>query len=78
MGDDFAVDVYIYEVSGVTTAGLATATGLGGPSTGAIAVSTSSMAAFSSGGFLLGAMVSGSSSNPFTAGGGFTASSQNS
>ena len=74
----FAVDVYIYEVSGVTTLGLATATGSGGPSTGSVAISTSSTAAFSSSAFLLGAMVSGSSSNPFSAGSGFTASSQNS
>ena len=65
-----ALDVYIYEVSGVTTVGAAT--GSGNTATASESIATSSVA-FNSGAFLLG-MMSTSSGYPITPGSGFTLS----
>ncbi len=68
---------YVYEVSGVTSSGLATAKGTGSGS-GQLAFSTSSSVPFSSGSFLLGVIdLSGSVTN-FAAGAGFAADTSNS
>ena len=66
--------IYIYEVSGVTTAGLAIATGSG---TGT-AISTSSSVSFQTGAFLLGIVGTSSFTGSATAGTDFTLSPGNS
>jgi hypothetical protein len=69
-----AQSVYIYEVSGVTTAGVATASGTG---TGT-SISTSSPVPFQTGAFLLGIIGTNSFGGTATAGAGFTLSTHNS
>jgi hypothetical protein len=69
-----AESIYVYEVSGVRTTGVATATGFGlGTS-----ISTSSPVGFPSGAFLLGIIATNSSGGNVTAGTGFAPSEENS
>jgi len=69
-----AESIYIYEVSGVKTAGLATATGSG---TGTL-ISTSSSVSFQAGAFLLGVIGMNSFGGNATAGTGFSINIDNS
>jgi len=69
-----AESVYIYEVSGVTTAGVATATGAG---TGT-SISTSSSVTFQTGAFLLGIIGTNNFRGTASAGTGFTLSTDSS
>jgi hypothetical protein len=65
-----AESIYIYEVSGVTTAGVATATGSGTDRS----ISTSSSVSFQNGAFLLGIIGTNGFGGTATAGSGFTLS----
>ena len=69
-----AEDIYIYEISGVTTVGLATATGSGMGTS----ISTSSLISFQPGAFLLGIIGTNNFGGTATAGTGFTLSTDNS
>jgi len=69
-----AQSVYIYEISGVKTTGVATATGSGQGTS----ISTSSPVTFQTGAFLLGIIATNSFGGTATAGTGFTLSADNS
>lgn len=74
-GSGYIADVYIYEISGVTTAGAVTASGSSsGNSAFVIATATLMSVPFQTGAFLLGMIEVNSNPLPVTAGQGFTLS----